>query len=320
MTLTVIKTHVDDLQKAIETGRQNRIGGSDAGTILGMNPWKSAYTLWAEKCGMVEPNNPDPDNERIRLGHDLEQYVASRWMEFTGKKCQNDNHEYSLKEYPYLVGHIDRRVVGESAGLEIKTTSEFNKTDFRAGDIEPQWYAQCVFYMAVTGMQKWYLAVMQYGKGVYCFEIQRNELEIENLLTACAAFWHQVITRIAPAVDGSDSTTDTLEKRYRASGVIPDDEVDMDPVEDLLNERRSIEESEKRLKEQKQAIDNEIKERLGESIGGWSTNWKVTWKPQKSTRLDSAKLKEELPDVYAKYSKTTESRVLRITQKKEKKQ
>ena len=34
--------------------RKNYIGGSDAGAVLGMNPYKSAYSLWAEKSGKIE--------------------------------------------------------------------------------------------------------------------------------------------------------------------------------------------------------------------------------------------------------------------------
>lgn len=34
--------------------RTSGIGGSDAGTIMGSNPWKSPYQLWLEKTGQVE--------------------------------------------------------------------------------------------------------------------------------------------------------------------------------------------------------------------------------------------------------------------------
>lgn len=317
MKLTPVREAVGDLQKAIETNRLGRIGGSDAGTILGLNRWKSAYTLWAEMCGMVEPSRPSPDNERIRLGHDLEDYAAKRWMEFTGKKCKRENVEFSLKEYPFMVGHIDRRVVGERAGLEIKTTGENNKTDFAGGDIEPQWYAQCLFYMAVTGMPKWYLAVLQFGKGFYCFEIQRNEEEIEQLVNAICEFWKHVRRRTAPVIDGSESTSDTIDEMW--SGETYDDIADLDCIDNLLEERARIVESEASLKEQKQLIDNRIKDLMGDMQTGRALRWRVTWKPQTATRLDTAKLKAEKPEIYEQYSKTTESRVFKVTEVKERK-
>lgn len=37
--------------------RKKGIGGSDAATILGLNPYKSNIDLWAEKTGKKEPPN-----------------------------------------------------------------------------------------------------------------------------------------------------------------------------------------------------------------------------------------------------------------------
>ena len=35
--------------------RSMGIGGSDCGTVLGLNPHKSAYSLAAERIGMIKP-------------------------------------------------------------------------------------------------------------------------------------------------------------------------------------------------------------------------------------------------------------------------
>ena len=64
--------------------RLKGIGGSDVGAVLGLNKYKSAYTLWAEKCGLLQ--DEEEDNEAMRVGRDLEQYVADRFTEATGKK------------------------------------------------------------------------------------------------------------------------------------------------------------------------------------------------------------------------------------------
>ena len=40
--------------------RTQGIGGSDAGTIVGLNPWKSKYELWLEKTGQVVPEDLGP--------------------------------------------------------------------------------------------------------------------------------------------------------------------------------------------------------------------------------------------------------------------
>ena len=55
--------------------RRKGIGGSDAAAIVGLNRWRSAFDVYAEKVGL-KPEQPD--NEAMRRGG-LEDYVASRF-------------------------------------------------------------------------------------------------------------------------------------------------------------------------------------------------------------------------------------------------
>lgn len=315
MKLTPVRKHVKDVQKAIETNRQSFIGGSDAGTILGVNPYKSRYTLWAEKCGYIEPEQPT--SLRVKMGHLLEPTVADLWMEETGKKCRVDNSEYSLKEYPYLVGHIDRRVIGENSGLEIKTVSQFDKSDYAEGEAKEMWRAQCVFYMAVTGCTKWYLAILRGFNEIYFMEVERNEEEIEAVISSCSAFWQSVKDQIPPVVDGSDSTRDTLDSMW--DGVNDTEVVDLTNVSGLLDDLSVLKHDKDEIIDKEEEIKNRIRAELGEYQVGAVGRWKVIWKPQETKRLDTTRLKAERPDIYEQYSKTTESRSLRITKINEKK-
>ena len=53
--------------------RRGYIGGSDAGAILGMNPYSSAFSVWAEKTGSV----PEFEgNTSTKVGSYLEDLVA----------------------------------------------------------------------------------------------------------------------------------------------------------------------------------------------------------------------------------------------------
>lgn len=65
--------------------RNKGIGGSDAGVIAGVNPWKSPFKLWLEKTGQAEPDDLS-DNEAVLWGIKLEPIVAERFTEVTGKK------------------------------------------------------------------------------------------------------------------------------------------------------------------------------------------------------------------------------------------
>lgn len=63
-----------------------RLGWFRSKDPLGMNPYQSKYALFLEKSGEAAPKDLS-DNEAVRLGNDLEQYVADRWMESTGKNA-----------------------------------------------------------------------------------------------------------------------------------------------------------------------------------------------------------------------------------------
>ena len=68
--------------------RRTGIGGSDAAAVIGLNPYRSTIELYADKMGMMPEKE---DNEAMRLGRDLEQYVADRFCEETGKKVRRNN-------------------------------------------------------------------------------------------------------------------------------------------------------------------------------------------------------------------------------------
>ena len=190
--------------------RRKSIGGSDAGALLGLNDYSSPYSLWAEKAGHVIPEDIS-DKEAVRLGHDLEQYVAERWTEKTGKKVRRDNNFIYNSEYPFAHASIDRSVIGENAGLECKTTSSWDiLQQCRDGDYPNTWYAQMTHYMMVTGADRWYLGVLVLGKGFFEFTIERNQAEIDALADAERNFWRYVEDNTPPPLDGTEATQGAL--------------------------------------------------------------------------------------------------------------
>lgn len=118
-----IKHRIPQTEEEWLAQRSTGIGGSDAGAILGMNKWKSPYTLWAEKTGKLPKETKS--TEAMRIGTDLEDYVAKRFSEAEGKRVQRSSFSYQSSEYPWMLANIDRKIVGENAGLECKTANIF---------------------------------------------------------------------------------------------------------------------------------------------------------------------------------------------------
>ena len=136
MAITKIKCNSNEEWLA---ERRKSIGGSDAGTICGYNKYSTPYALWAEKTGLVEPDDLS-DKEAVRLGNDLEDYVAKRFQEATGKKVRRCNFTFRNDDFPFAHANIDREVLGEEAGLEIKTTSNFDYIHLcENGEYPPVW-------------------------------------------------------------------------------------------------------------------------------------------------------------------------------------
>lgn len=289
--------------------RSSTIGGSDAAAILGLNPHKSPYALWAEKTGKVIPEDIS-EKEAVRLGTDLEDYVARRFMEATGKKVRRENYTVFRDDMPYAHANYDRLVIGERAGLEIKTTNAMNLTKFKNGEFPATYYCQCVHYLMISGLDRWYLAVLVLGIGFYVFTIERDENEIAALKMAEENFWDMVQKDLPPEIDGMDSTIDAVNAVFPVSE--PDTEIDLTGCAADLAILDECSRQIKELEEKKKAAKARIMETLGEAERGFYSSYSVSWKSQKQQTFDRKKWEQDHGEIPEEYLKTSESRTFRF--------
>lgn len=293
--------------------RRGYIGGSEAGAILGMNPYASAFSVWAEKTGKLPGFE---GNVSTRVGTELEALVAKLFMEETGKKVQRLNFTLVNPDYPFACANIDREVLDEDAVLEIKTTtSPVNLKKFKNGEYPEQWYCQCVHYMAVTGAKKCYLAVLVMCRELLIFEIERDEEEIKALMDAERDFWESyVVPKKTPPVDGHSATSEAIKEMF---GSDDGDSADLNGFADMLTQRKAINERIKALKTDLDGIDNRVKAYMGSRSTGFCMGFNVSWKLQNTAGLDREKIKADYPGIdFSKYA--TQSRVFRVTERKQK--
>ena len=290
--------------------RNKTIGGSDASAILGMNDFASPYKVWAEKLGKLPPTE---DNEAMRIGRDLESYVAQRFTEQTGKKVRKENNILYNPEYPFAHANVDRMIVGEDAGLECKTTSSINLSKFKNGEFPDRYYAQCVHYMMVTGCKRWYLAVLVLGKGFYDFTIERDEEEIKALAKSEADFWKYVESKTPPAVDGTESTTKTISTIFPNSNT---ETVNLFAYEDSLRQYVALGKQIKELEKLQTEMANKVKSFMSEAGNGESDNYKVSWPTASKTTFDHKRFATEHPEVnLTAYYKTSSYRTFKVTER-----
>ena len=298
--------------------RKKGIGGSDVACVLGLNKYKSAFALYNEK---KSEELEDFDNEAMRVGRDLEEYVASRFTELSGIKVRHENAILINEDFPFIRANVDRLCVGVKAGLECKTASTWNAKNFGKGEFPVNYYAQCVAYMAVTGLPDWYLAVLVMGKEFKVYKLTRDKDcdcpewcecavyvgadEIEALVEACRDFWCEHIEKnVPPAVFNSNDDEAITEACNPDSG----QEIDMtgylDKLTELTNLKRQIDE----LTAQKKQLEGEIKMFMGDCGKGYADGYKVSFTKQSRTTYDVKRFIEDNPNVDLEpYKKVSES-------------
>ena len=289
--------------------RKTGIGGSDAGAIAGLSRYSTPFEVYCEKLGIVPEKQ---DTEAMRQGRDLEEYVAQRFCEAEGKTVKRFNYLVRSKQYPWALADVDRIIVGENALLECKTTSPRNPTDFESGDIPPYWYCQVQHYLAVTGCDVCYLAVVVLGKAFYSFKIERNEDDIKALMEIEQKFWDDNVSKkVEPLPDGSETADEVIRGLYSQS----DEEI---PCVDLtiytaeLAEYRRLDEEVQERQTRMAQIKQEIQLCLKDATRGTTDGCKISWQTQTRKTIDSKRLKAELPDVYEQYLKESVSRPFKI--------
>lgn len=267
------------------------IGGSDAAAIVGLNPYITPYSLWADKTGRLPEQE---ENEAMRQGRDLEAYVAERFTEATGKKVRRRNVMFQHDDHDFILANIDREVMGESAGLECKTTSVMNLRKFKNGEFPDQYYVQCVHYLAVTGLEKWYLAVLVLNQGFYIYEIHRDEAEIAALMEEEREFWQtHIVPDVAPAVDGYIATNKAVNKVFADA----DGECELIGATSTIENYLALKKARAQLNLEIRKLEQQIKVDLGECETGYCGDYTVRWKKHKRASVSIELLKKKYPKI-----------------------
>ena len=289
--------------------RQAGIGGSDASAIAGLNPWKSSIQLYMDK---KEENPQEIKSLRMELGNRLEGLVAELFTEETGLKVRNVNGILKNEKYPFALANIDRAIVGEKAFLECKTTNSFALKEWQDG-VPPHYEIQCFHYMAITGATHCYIAALIGNSDFIWHKIERDQETIDYLMQIEKEFWEENILKdIVPLPDGSDAYSEYLKEKYKKSNgqeielhLLKDGPQKFLRYDEIVTDIKALE-TEKKLIEQEMQLHMEDFEvaKIGDR--------KITWKNSSRNSIDSKKLKAEMPDIAAQFTKTSTSRTFRI--------
>ena len=291
--------------------RKQGIGGSDASIIMGLNPFKNQVELWEEKTGLRIP--PDlSDIEKIKWGVLLEDIIAGEYARRTGKRVRNVNRTYHHKDYPVLQGHIDKKIEGENAGVEIKNVGlrqakYWNKRP-------PIYYEyQVLHYLAITGFDYFDVVALVGGQELMIHTIERDVEKIDDLVQRELVFWNECVIKNIPPMPESTNETASL---------FPIGEVDKvaylptelnHVVEEYHKENEIYKASGKRIDALKTQLQNAMKDA---SVMEDSEGERVaTWATQNRSTLDQKQMKIDEPELCQKYLKESTFRRFSVISK-----
>ena len=219
------------------------ISGSEIGAILGLSPFTSALTLWAEKTNRL-PNN-FVGNTAMRLGQLVEPAIRKLYEELHPEDIVQEVGTYASKENAWMHANPDGVCVdanGQGYILEIKHTATY------WDDVPEHYKAQVFWYMQVFGLKRAVFAVVNAGRYKE-YEVLWDDFEWEAIYWQVLKFRKCILDDYQPDWDGSESTFETV-RALSPDVELRDEELGQLGIE-LFNANLAFEEAETKLRELK---------------------------------------------------------------------
>lgn len=262
--------------------RRDFLTASDVPAVAGVDPYKSALRVYAEKTGLV------PDI--------VENAAMKRGRLFEGAAL-----EYLAEEHPgwkierpaiFITDDIDRLgctpdafitdETGALVNVQIKTINRytFDKWNGRA----PVGYQiQVVCENMLTGADRGILAVLvvsAYDAELKLFDVPRHEAAEDRIRQLALEFWDRVASGRRPDPDYAKDA-DVIETLFprQEPGTVLDLSGDNRLME-ILPQREDLKDTIDGARKELEALDAEVKFKLGDAETAELPGWRLTWKEE----------------------------------------
>lgn len=285
------------------------LGGSDAAAACGIDPFRSRRMLWAEKMGWVER----PESEAMTWGKRLEALVIAALPDYGYHVIGKGQTEFHDKAAPWRVGHLDGWVVDPASGdalvLEVKTAGQWTGTAWNGDGVPIHYQAQVQHYLYLTECERAVVACLVAGQRLEVREVERNDTAIETLLALEDEFMGYVTRAEPPPPDGSQSAHEAIRAMYPSATAGKVARLTGETW-DALRELRAREEQLSVIERQRDELKQLVQDAMGDAELAISPhdNEVARWSNVTSTRLDTARIRKERPDLYDTYGVTSDAR------------
>ena len=213
--------------------RAEGVGGSEVGTICGLNKWESAFTLWAKKSGKI--SDQIPQSEPMEWGSRLESVILDKFVESHPElevwgEAGSWRNEYDSWAHANPDG-IYRREDGSYGIIEIKTAAYPDDWQIGAQGVlgassgVPRYYlTQVQHYLRVFGFKEAIVCALFTGNKYREYLVEADEFQQQVDRDQVIKFLAAIESDTKPDWDGSASTYETTRA---LNPDITDDEVEL---------------------------------------------------------------------------------------------
>ncbi len=202
------------------------IGGSETGSIRGVNSFTSGYTLLRRKRGLEE--FPDISGQlNVQRGNSLEPIVLDETAEILDTNIFKPNCMLLHEEYPWAIADFDG-VTDDEWIVEVKTTSSYPMIEqAKSGEVPLTYLSQGDHYLSFTQFEGCpnpgkhfkgivYAILHQIHQPLIILKVTREERlkHIESLMLLEKAFIDLFKNDEMPEPDGHPSTSRSLKAQY----------------------------------------------------------------------------------------------------------
>lgn len=207
-------------RQVILAQRKLGIGGSDSAAALGQSRYKTAFQLYQEKLGLLDPETmfDDDARERMEFGQALEAVIADMYAKRYNVRVRRHNRIAHHPKYEWMRSSYDRTIDGKREGLECKNVDSMG---YRLGEwgepgtdeVPTEYFLQCAHYLATSGYEVWHLAACIGGNRLAVYHVERDAEMIEMIEQGEHDFWQHLQREEPPPLDYQHASAVPLLKK-----------------------------------------------------------------------------------------------------------
>jgi putative phage-type endonuclease len=268
------------LTEAQRAARMRGLGSSDISAVAGEHPYKNAHSVWLEKRGLVEPQEP---TDATWLGDQMEPIIARRYAQEMGVRIVPGPGTVAHPEHPWALAttdyeHADGARVVECKWVGMRPMAHWSMD---ADGAPPYVVCQMAWQMFVRGIDRSDCAVIFGATAEFrIYEFTRDNGIIDAMFRIGQRFWQRVLDGEPPPIDETEEARQTLLALY------PTSYAPLKPAppeaERWFQEHEAADEEVGRWTGRKKLAANKLREVIGDAVGIEGPFGRATWKSDKN--------------------------------------